>query len=832
MRVLLLSLLLIPHFASAWHVLPMAEPNRDASKTFSFPVHSHLNSSEGLIVGAAKQNAAQGYSLCFFDYAENFFRPCAHEKVTFNGTPKQENPLFNNGIPLLAMMDERTMAFGLQSDLKRVFVTALPGCTDVLSSGVIKDVNGKEIETDIVVLTGGNNYAYAAFKDSIAVIGVRAESKEVPLSDEELEAIKREVQESGDQQLIEQYSKEITTKDGKHSRKVLEKRLEQIAVACVPAGLEIADMHWCLNVSRLYIAAQDKIFVAHMQGSQLQLVPLISEQLLSKEFNIGSINKIRSMFTTTFLDYLIIQSCNGIYAVPLLNFNGIHEQLLQSHGTIASDGVKPFVAFSTTDRAQLFKGRHFATQPQFTQEMIGSKSPQAMVGAGILAAGPIEDILVKDDAIYAAVNNPHAGHKAGIYYSQAIFGQEGAIVAWTAWQPKVLTHDEKIFGMAISAPQGAIVVATGDSLQSVQTIKRSVWNDAQKDDFTELALLVERHLPQSRGGVQGIFDCENYIGVLGLEVAILFDSSTNTGMVFEDAAVKELGALVAGQLVEIDHQKLLVLGGLNGVAALDLNNAHLGFKKIGNYQFVRKIIADEDFLYILADRSFERIKINDLMMDGKPAVLANSLEITGAGDYGIFLDCAVSHKCALIAHSAGLHRVGNGKDIRTDSCATLNWTRLAIPDCSGPVISLVPISVSGKACDWARAAGQFYIISGSIAHNNARLNRFAVESLVDKEISDSTLVPLHDLTSKDHISSFVEIGNFTPHFATDGTLFLTTGMQRKKKSQYPVLIHSFKKGKSVMPLSLDANASINCLVRHTRSGNWIIGGDFGLIVNE
>ena len=93
-------------------------------------------------------------------------------------------------------------------------------------------------------------------------------------------------------------------------------------------------------------------------------------------------------------------------------------------------------------------------------------------------------------------------------------------------------------------------------------------------------------------------------------------------------------------------------------------------------------------------------------------------------------------------------------------------------------------------------------------------------------------MPFPDFVAKDHISSFVNIGNFSPFFATDGTLFLTTGIQRKKKSKFPVLVNSFKKGRSVMPLSLDADASINCIMRHNKSGNWMIGGDFGLIVNE
>lgn len=883
-RLLFMSFIFLSHSAYAWEVLQSAEPMRDFTRTFSFPIHSHLTASEGLIVTAATQNQSNNYALSIFDFEENVFRPYAHEKVTLNGVEKQENPLFNNGIPLLAMIDQQTMALTLKSDAKRIFLTAFSQCDTVLSSNIIKDAYGQEIDSDIVALAGAEHYIFAAVNgkgqkqfgcngSAVAVCAIREEKKEIELSPEEYEDLKKKALNQGDEQSIERFTKEITTtKDGKHTRKITEKKLEQIDTAPLSingAVLEGIDMHWCSHLKRLYIGMkrvgnQDAsdgacgILVASVENSKLIMRPFISSALVSNAQNqiaIGkgsnaavSIHKVRSMLTTTVLDYLIVQGGNGlpdqtrstVYALPVHNFHGMDGQVPQErmlvHGTIANDTAEPIEAFLTTDRAHLFLDRHFNTPPQTCADVVNQESPQALVGAGPLTAGPIEDIFVRDDAVYAVVNNPSQDFSAGIYYSQAIFGHNGAIAAWTAWQPKIITHDEVIIGMSMLPTKGSLVVASGNNSTSVQTIKRSVWNDAKKGDMKELASLIEQHFPKSCGGIQGMFDHDNYLAILGLGKALLFDMHTNSGMIFADSCVKDLGPLTAGQIIEHAHEKYLILGGLNGVAVADLNASNTSFKLIGDYTFVRKILVDENFVYILTDRSFDRIDLNNSdLTSGKiyRKLLANAREITHAGDYGIFLDCIVSQKCSLIAHSAGLHRVGNGKDIRYDQKETLNWTQVVIPDCNDPVIVLIPISITGKPCDWAKgAAGQMYVISGSIGNNIAKLNRFAIASLSDKPISDTTIVPLRDFVAKNHISHFVNIGNFSPLFATDGTLFFTTGIQRRKKSKFPILVNSFKKGRSAMPLTLDADASINCIMRHTKSGNWMIGGDFGLIVNE
>ena len=58
------------------------------------------------------------------------------------------------------------------------------------------------------------------------------------------------------------------------------------------------------------------------------------------------------------------------------------------------------------------------------------KSLQAQVGAGPLIAGPIEDIFVKDDAVYAVVNRIHDPGQVAFIIRKQFLNRNGAIAAW------------------------------------------------------------------------------------------------------------------------------------------------------------------------------------------------------------------------------------------------------------------------------------------------------------------------------------------------------------------------------------------------------------------
>lgn len=57
------------------------------------------------------------------------------------------------------------------------------------------------------------------------------------------------------------------------------------------------------------------------------------------------------------------------------------------------------------------------------------------VGAGVLPAGSITNMVVRDDTVFVTVGNNSADPlSSGVYSSQAIFNPAGTIVGWTEWQ--------------------------------------------------------------------------------------------------------------------------------------------------------------------------------------------------------------------------------------------------------------------------------------------------------------------------------------------------------------------------------------------------------------
>lgn len=652
---------------------------------------------------------------------------------------------------------------------------------------------------------------------------------------------------------------------------------------------DAVDMHWNENLKRLFIAICVKgneqstngacgLIVARVnEKGKLAFSPFIAPNLVNDEHNqiiAGkgcraqiSIHKVCSMLTTTTLDYVIVLGGNGapdntkttVFALPVLNFHNkdgtINVEHIARHGTIANTKGHPLEAFSDTGRSHLFLGRHFATVPESAADLPTNETVATQVGSGALGIGPIDTIFVQDDAVYAIVNHPFKGKSAGIYYSQAIFDAEGRIAAWSAWQPKVISDDDTIINAYVDRIRGSLIVAAGDDAHSVKTIKRTRWT------LTQLTHIVQEQFPQSHGGVHGIasfssntpgLDGHSALAILGYG-KIMFAETDDPLQIttFTSDVLHKLGPLNAAEIAFNYPFGWLIAGGAYGLAVLcnedgtgwyigNLDDSFLNlsktmqFKRIGDYRFVRKIIADEQFLYILTDTSFDCIDLSlSDFSTGRlyTTHLADTHQFDETG-LGIFIDAIVSEKCAILATISGLYRIGNGQDIRQDDDTTINWTRVPIHDGAGPVVAMATISITGRAQDVARGPGQLYVVTGSTGAHSARLHRYAIENVINRPISNSTIKPLRDFLAENHQSYFANIGNFSSLFATDGTLFFTQGMQRRKKMKTQVINNSFGRNRRAMPLALEPDAVITCITRDYGSGAWMVGGDFGLIVNE
>ncbi len=149
-----------------------------------------------------------------------------------------------------------------------------------------------------------------------------------------------------------------------------------------------------------------------------------------------SIKHVRIMHCTTGPSYLIVNggnktssaSNNTIYALPLVDTNPSDP----FHGTLA-------------DKDQDLVNYKFVYPADDNPELPSSSDPAARVGTGnlpIQESTPISDMVVIGDTVYVSVNTtPDENNDSGIFYSQALFDENGKIVRWTAWTKRALPYN-------------------------------------------------------------------------------------------------------------------------------------------------------------------------------------------------------------------------------------------------------------------------------------------------------------------------------------------------------------------------------------------------------
>jgi hypothetical protein len=256
------------------------------------------------------------------------------------------------------------------------------------------------------------------------------------------------------------------------------------------------------------------------------------------------------------------------------------------------------------------------------------------------------------------------------------------------------------------------------------------------------------------------------------------------------------------------------------------------FKQIGNYKFVRSIIADNNFLYVLTDKQLDRIDLHaSNFATGSLITTTVATTQTPAifGGTGGLLSMLISGKFGLLATTQGLYRVGNNNDISTATSAKdIGWTLVPVSEAAGSVSQLIGLSSSGRSQDVARLnGGNIYALNGFTGLNKGQVNRFSVSDVSSSAISDSTIQPIPDMKVKGINSYFKNFGTYANQFATDGSLNLYS---RNHNLQRSTFLRSAQPGvvrnDVGIPLSIEPNADIAKIVRNSASGSWMIFGDF------
>lgn len=902
------------------------------SFTFAVGPYARGGSGEAFYIGALNAGDSNNFSIARNLQGQLTFDPFAPATVTINGVANQANPLFNAAITQLSTF--RTLLGQNRSVLLPMAVTAalpsslflmrdVPTTTNAFMLAVpnVKDVQsqtttgiiGLEAFLQESIFAAVTPSASATFGDpnsGIAVIKV-----ENVVIDEKAQAVL--VQSNADPNtLLPETDPAASPLDRTSASLKINNDLISIDNAL--------DMHFSERLQRLYVALSVQggsngsdgaraIAVGQLESGKLTFFKIAPDAVFTDSDEIVggvgantqvSIHKVRTMYSSTKLDYLIVVGGNGspattkrsVYALPLVN------TLLTSNvdntiqGTLANVNDAPIDIYSPAPQnscnqsSPLLRTRAFVTAATEPGQIYVSGSEQAFVGGGLLPYGDITDINVYNDAVFVSVADPINSQLPGIFYSQALFNDSGVIIGWTPWQ-RVAGTTDPVYALSYQSMFGDLFWLTGQTALTINTAKQTLWGLGSTTGLADLVSLVSTLLPQSSGGVQGffnlspsapgLFDISMFIAT-GLNQVILIESGEVTGGVlspnggdfstdlqeFTDGeitvnfpvlnvrtvaisggALSDLGPIIAATLGvnTVTNQGYLFVGGACGLAVLAQPNGTgwstltglgkqfegladgMQFIALGDYSFVRKLIFDNGFLYVLTDTQLDRIDIaaSDFATGTLSAVTVATLSDVAQKEIGTLLDVLVSGKCALIGSSTGLWRVGNGADIRTaiDS-ADAAWTQVSIPQGVPVVQYMQAISNSAVPNSWAQGVGNLYINDAYRGLDWAQVNRYTIADVATDPITDNTVLPLPDIVVEGILSPFREFSGFRNIIMYDGADLFST---RDRFQITPPIVYDWA---FALPLSIANGSIVSSMVRSSASGAWIVAGDFGLRVNE
>jgi hypothetical protein len=882
-------------------------------ETFSFNVNKNIISSIGTFYEGALNNIAvednKPFALSRLVRGARAFMPLAPELITFNNVPDSANPIFGAGIialgllevedgfstrdlPVVVTQDDPAVVYLLENAINAKKIS-------MISSAPLHDAAGNVSNGIVNVATNITSHIFAAVKPNSGQFGsinsgiallIRGTMNDTRVFGEVNAATGSVLNQQA--LLLDPTSPVLN--------------IQSATLANIVPN--IVSMHWDNPLQTLYIGLEvtanstpgdgaRAIAVCTFTGTggiQLQAIAPDSAFNTSGTGIVGgiganqqiSIHAIKTLYTSTGLNYLIVVGGNGspastqqtVYALPLVNTG-------DAKGTIAQKTAIPQNLFQDAPVPRLI-GRTFSQAATTPTDMPQSTDIAAQVGGGPLTAGPIVNIITRDDTVFAFVGDNTGTNNPGVYSSQAIFNTAGSITSWTEWQRAAGTT-EQIFGCALDAAPGNFILASGTTSSTVNTVQRTVWSSGSPTGLQPLTTMLDNTFSITDGGIQGLQTflpttpglndisvlaaggignvLISQTGTLNGNNIIIPTPATNTNtVVIADDALKNIGPITALEFARNTTNGWLFVGGSNGLAILaeddgsgwdattELGNNLSGltntmqFHAVGNYSFVQKLIYDDNFLYVVTHSKVDRIDLTPTNFDftNSTAVTIATSGINGITSTGGFLDGIFSQSLAIVATTDGLMRVGNNKDIRTvTSEFNANWTDITIPENAGAPTALYAVTSTNRTQDITRNnGGFFYVLTANVGINQSRINRFTVQPLDDTDtVNADTVQAFDDLFVKNIPSFLLSFGEFRSNFATDGALYFAT--RNQNVALPPIVLLTPRSpvpqvgvrnvGNQSAPVKVSINGTeINAFERSQASGSWIIAGNFDTQVLE
>jgi hypothetical protein len=894
--------------------LIIGDKDAQPGETFSFNVNKNIISSIGNFYEGALHNILNNQEFAFSRLMRDAqaFAPLAPEHAVLNNVPDSINPLFGAGIIALSLFEVEdgfstrdiplVVTENKQANVYMIENISNQGNVTIVSSEDIFDAQGNVSNGILDMTTDITSHIFAAAKPNNGQFGDLFSGIALlirgSLNDQrvfgQIDAATGAAVENPQSLLLDPTSPVLNIQSS-------------LLGNIVP---NIVSLHWSTSLQILFIGlevtanstindgARAVALCSFKKGGGIQLQAIAPDSAFDNGNTnniIGvrganqqiSIHAINSLYTSTALNYLIVVGGNGnatstqqsVFALPLVNTG-------DAKGTIAQKSATPHNIFQDANVPRLI-ARTIDAAATTQADMPQATDVATQVGGGKLTAGPIVNIITRDDTVFAFVGNNTDTNNPGVYSSQALFDASGKITSWTAWQRAAGTTDQ-IFGCILEASRGNFILASGTTHNDVKTVKRTLWSDGSPTGLLPLTTILDNTFPSNNGGIQGLQTflpntpglnnisaiaaggignvLVTQTGILNSNGIIIPTPATNTNtVIIADDALKNIGPITALEFARNATNGWLFVGGSNGLAILanndgsgwnaatELNNNLQGlthsmqFHTVGNYQFVQKLIYDDNFLYVITHSTIDRINLTPTHFDftNNNATTIATAGLNGITSTGGFLDGIFSQACGIIATTDGLMRVGDNKDIRTVLNETdANWTDITIPENAGAPTALYAVTSTNRAQDITRnSGGFFYVLSANVGLNQSRINRFAVQPLTSTDtVNAQTVQAFDDLFVKNIPSFLLSFGEFRSNFATDGALYFATRNQNIKIPPIALLTPSFPVprvgvgniGDMSIPVKINFQngTEINAFTRSQASGSWITAGNFKTQVLE
>lgn len=527
--------------------------------------------------------------------------------------------------------------------------------------------------------------------------------------------------------------------------------------------------------------------------------PLLSDQAVMNGNNIVMtnqpntplyINQLSSLLTTTNLSYLLVlggmntinNAMNIVYALPLIN-DSTRPALI---GMLANVNQQPVNIFSNKAPFHYLQ-TVFNQEPELPGDLY-TVDDQAALAPALVGQGPLQyfdgdtlfplkinDIEGYKDTVFAAtayLNNDQKGI-GGIFYSQCLFDEYGAIKAWTPWQRK------NILGNILTQ---SYVPTLGSSIALFLNTPKQIygvwWNE--QGPFLNMNNGAYESLPLAKSGIQKVIDLpwmhpgigveivspflkSSYMLQVGFNTVILQQTAKNnallplfntqillcdqgnaanivnktattTTVAFFGGILANAGSLWTGALGynSLLPDSWIIAAGQGGVYILADENGNgcgvsllqsnfvgisrdLSWQRLGNFGVVKKIIAQDGMLFVMTNTSLYRVSLNHNNIKGGIDCLYDLITtVSSLSDkmiqYNSFSDVLVSESVCLLATSFGLFMNAPGSSMSEDN--NFIWNELLLPEHNGAMpLVLSPVTVAGWQDNWAVGS------SGSVSSN-------------------------------------------------------------------------------------------------------------------